>query len=268
MNADIRYRAKSNPSPGLLAFLLVFLCHAHGRAQPPGPQPPCGADPVPAWPGPDEPVVSRAWSRPEFGRDWKPPLCTGWSATGFTTLVTIAARFRHTTGADGLLRRIGAISELAGIRYWSNTHKQWRVLIPDACALPGMQGGRCRGGFTTSEMQAGKPLYFEQTNNLTGKGIYRMDVREASPDRLVVSVENVGAVRYLFLTVFHPREMQTVYFLDRESDEVWRFYSIVRTGINASGLVAVNESSTINRAVAFYRSLAGIPTAMEPPAAR
>ena len=34
------------------------------------------------------------------------------------------------------------------------------------------------------------------------------------------------------------------------------------------GMAAGNESSAINRAVAFYRWLAGIPTDQEPPAAR
>jgi hypothetical protein len=62
--------------------------------------------------------------------------------------------------------------------------------------------------------------------------------------------------------------MQSIYFLDRESDGVWRYYSIARTGRNASRLAAGHAASSINRAVAFYRALAGIPTDQEPPAAR
>jgi hypothetical protein len=59
-----------------------------------------------------------------------------------------------------------------------------------------------------------------------------------------------------------------MYFLDRESDKVWRYYSIVRTGKNANGLIAGNGSSSVNRAVAFYRYLVGIPATQEPPGAR
>jgi len=45
--------------------------------------------------------------------------------------------------------------------------------------------------------------------------------------------------------------------------------AIVDLGVkNANRLIAGNESSTVNRAVAFYRSLVGIPTGQEPPAAR
>jgi hypothetical protein len=70
------------------------------------------------------------------------------------------------------------------------------------------------------------------------------------------------------MTFLHPGEMQSIYFLDRESENVWRYYSMTRTGQNANRLIAGNESSAVNRAIAFYRWLVGIPTAQEPPAAR
>jgi hypothetical protein len=75
-------------------------------------------------------------------------------------------------------------------------------------------------------------------------------------------------MRLLFVTLFDPGEMQSIYFLDRESDRVWRYYSIARTGRDASPLAVGHEASAINRAVAFYRTLAGIPADREPPAAR
>ncbi len=167
-----------------------------------------------------------------------------------------------------MLRHIGAISELSGMRYWSTTHQQWQTLIPDAYALTSMQAGRPRNSFGVSEMTTGNSLYFEQVDNLTGKGVFRLHFSVVSADRIVFDVENVSTMRYLFLPVFHPGEMQSAYFLDRESDDVWRFYSFVRTGLNASSLVTANDASAINRAVAFYRRLAGIPTDREPPAAR
>jgi hypothetical protein len=234
----------------------------------PGPQPPCGIEPIPPYPGLDDPAIVKSWNKSDFGRDWRPPACTGWAAAGFTTLVTTVGRFRHTSDAEGLLLRIGAISELTGMRYWSTTHKQWQTLIVDAYALTGLQPGQRREDFTPDEMKEGKVLYFEQVDNLSGKAIYRMHIAEASADRLVFDVENVSTMRYLFIPIFQPGEMQSIYFLDRESDSVWRYYSLVRTGKNANRLIAGNESSSINRAVAFYRYLVGIPTGQEPPAAR
>jgi hypothetical protein len=187
---------------------------------------------------------------------------------GFTTLVTIVARFRYTSKAEGLLRHAGAITGLTGMRYWSTTHKQWQTLVVDAYALTGSQPGQRREDFAPGEMEQGKVLYFEQVDNLSGKAIYRMHIAEASADRFVFDVENVTTIRFLLMPLFHPGELQSVYFLDRESENVWRYYSIMRTGKNANGLIGGNESSAVNRAVAFYRYAVGIPTDQEPPAAR
>jgi hypothetical protein len=248
-------------------FSVVLLCQAHAYAQM-GPQPPCGKEAVPPYPGLDHPPTVKFWSESDFSRDWRPPACTGWAEVGFSTLTTTVARFRYTAGAAGLLRHVGTPSELAGMRYWSTTHAEWRTLIVDAHALTDSQPNHRRGDFAPDEMQAGKVLYFEQVDNLSGAAIYRIHVAEASADRLVFDVENVSVMRYLFVTLFRPGEMQSVYFLDRESEDVWRYYSIARTGRSASRLATGHESSSINRAVAFYRSLAGIPTDQEPPAAR
>ena len=95
-----------------------------------------------------------------------------------------------------------------------------------------------------------------------------MHIAEVSRDRIVYDIENVSAMKYFFVTTFHPGDLQTVYFLDRESEGVWDYYSIVRTGRTSNRLTAGHPSSSINRAVAFYRYLAGIPTDREPPVAR
>jgi hypothetical protein len=240
----------------------------HIDLEPQGPQPPCGKESIPSYSELNDLAIVKSWSKADFGRDWKPPACTGWSEVGFTTLVTIAAKFPYTSDAKGLLYHLGAISGLAGVRYWSTTHKRWQTLIVDAHALTDSQSRQRREDFMPEEMKEGKVLYFEQVDNLSGKAIYRMQIVEASANRLVVGVENVSTIRYYLIPILRPGELQSMYFLDRESANVWRYYSIVRTGKNSNGLIAGNESSAINRAVALYRHLVGIPTAQEPPGAR
>ena len=154
------------------------------------------------------------------------------------------------------------------MRYWSTTHKHWQTLIRDAYAIADVADRRHRADFAPDEIKKGRVFYFEQADNLSGKAVYRMHIVEASASRLVFDVENASTIRYYLVPIFHPGELQSMYFLDRESESVWRYYSIVRMGKNANGLVAGNESSSINRAVAFYRYLVGIPTDQEPPAAR
>jgi len=248
-------------------FSAVLLCQVPGLAQS-RPQPPCEESPVPAYPALNQPPAVKFWSEADFGRDWIPPICTGWTASGFSTLTTTAGRFHYTGGSAGLLRRIGAIAELAGMRYWSTTHQRWQTLIVDAHALTDPRQGRRRPDFLPEELKEGAVVYFEQSDNLSGKAVYRLRISTVSENKVVLDIENVSAMRYLFVTVFHSREVQSIYFLDRESATVWRCYGMVRTGRNASRLATGHEASSVNRAVAFYRFLAGIPTAQEPPAAR
>ncbi len=165
-------------------------------------------------------------------------------------------------------RRIGAISQLKGMLYWSTTHKQWQTLIVDAYASTGPPADQRRSNFSPDEIARGKYLYFQQADNVSGKALYRMHILSASPDRLVFDTENITTMRYFLIPLFHPGEMQSIYFLERESPNVWRYYSIARTGRNANTLTAGHEASAINRAVAFYRYLAGIPADNDPPAAR
>jgi hypothetical protein len=233
-----------------------------------GPRPPCGRDPIPPYPDLNHLAVVKSWSKSDLGPDWKPPACTGWNGVGYTTLVTISARFPYAAGAGGLLGHIGAISDRAGLQYWSTTHKQWQTLVLDAHALTNSQPGQRRGDFTSDDMKEGKVLYFEQIDNLSGKALYRMHIIEASASRIVFDLENVSTMRYWYIPIFRPGDLQSMYFLDRESESVWRYYSIARIGVNAGGVIAGNEASSVNRAVAIYRYLVGIPSTREPPGAR
>jgi hypothetical protein len=121
-----------------------------------GPEPPCGKEPVPPYPALNDPPVVNLWSKFDFGINWKPPACTGWTDPGFTSLVTIVARFSDTSDAERLLRRIGTISGLAGMRYWSTTHKQWRTLVEDAHALTDSNPAHRREDFTPNEIKEGR----------------------------------------------------------------------------------------------------------------
>jgi hypothetical protein len=233
-----------------------------------GPKPPCGTEVNPSYPDLDQPVATKPWSAADLGRDWEPPTCLGWESNGFTTLVTTVATFRFQGDEAGLLHSFGAISQWKGLRYWSVTHKQWRTLITDGYALSAPQGGQRRADFTANEMVQENVLYFVQENNLTGKGTYRMHIMRASNDHIEIKIDNVSALRYLLVPVLHAGDLQSVYFLDRESGDNWHYYSIVRTGNSASRLLAGNEPSAINRAVAAYRHIVGIPDITEPPAAR
>src|SRR5258708_4299475 len=139
--------------------------------------------------------IAGEWDSAILGGAWAHPACTGWTTTGFSSLVTTVARFRYTSGAEGLLRRIGAISELTGVRYWSTTHKQWQTLIVEAHAVSGPAGDSRRKDFLPEEMGREQVVYFAQQDNLIGKATYRMRIISASPDRIVFDPENSTAIK-------------------------------------------------------------------------
>jgi hypothetical protein len=244
---------------------MVIFCGEVSSQSEPGPQPPCGNVVFPAYPDLDNSPIIKVWDPSRLGRDWTPPVCAAWTASGFTTLVTTVARFRHSSGAEDLLRHIGAISELAGMRYWSTTHKRWQILIVDAYALSGPDGNQRRGDFSLDEVAEGKYLYFHQEDNLSGKAIYRLHIQSASPDRVVFDTENISTMRYWLIPLFQAGELQSIYFLERESQDIWHYYNIVRTGKKVNSFTSGHDVSSINRAVAFFRYVVGIPTDQEPP---
>ena len=253
-------------TPAMLLLLpFLFLCPSVVMAQA-EPTPPCGGSVFPAYAELGEPPVVKVWSGGALGASWNPPACTGWTSHGFRVLTAIAATFRN----DGLgfLERLGAISALTGIRYWSVSDKAWEPLVTMATALTGADPGAPRADFTAAEIAGGKDLFYAQSDNRSsGKVVYRIRVLENGPDRLRFEVENISLIKLWMVTLFGPGDLQSFHALDRRSPTSWTYYGLSRTGLAASALAGGHERSYENRAVAFYRFLAGIPTDLEPPVA-
>jgi hypothetical protein len=251
-----------------VAGLVLWLLGSRAEAAEDGPRAPCGVAPVPGYAVPG--AAPNLWSASsgKLSRDWVPQACTSWAAPGFDVLVAVAGSFRYDGEIDDLLTRIGAISSRKGIRYWSTTDKAWLPLVTEAYALGSPDAERKVPDFSAAEMAKGQSHFYAQSDNRSsGKTVYRQRVLEADRDRLVFESENVTAVKKLIMPLFGAGDLQAVYFLERRSPGVWNFYSLTRTRAGSSLLSTGSEASYINRAVAFYRHLAGIPTDLSPPAA-
>lgn len=215
------------------------------------------------------PPAVKVWHRQNLERSgWKPPDCSGWAQASRSTLVVaLSGSFRFEGSADELVARIGAISTLRGIRYWSVTDRRWQPLVVDASALSHPDPKSRRADFPAAEMTVGSDQYYLENDNRSGKIVQRMTVRERMPTRVVISIENLTPVRFLFVTLFEPGALQSVEFLELISPGVWGIYLLTRVGEGVSALAGGHEASYINRTAAMYRHLAGIPTDAEPPAA-
>lgn len=199
------------------------------------------------------------------GAAWTPPSCTGWSPSPPTTLVAaLAGEFAFKGGAETLLARIGAVSNLKSLHYWSAAARTWRPMARDATALMGSDPRGRRPDFSAREFAKGNLLYYWLDDDQTGPGIYRMWVLERSEDRIVIASENASRVRFLFFTLFQPGEIQAVEFLERSGPDHWRVYLLTRLPQRAR-LQGWQEASPVNRLVALYRQLAGLPADAEAP---
>ena len=117
-------------------------------------------------------------------------------------------------------------------------------------------------------MRAGQQLYFRQIEiTPAGDVIYRIRVVERSAERLVIAVENVAAIKWLMFPLFDPGGNQFLYYFEREEPDRWLYYSLARARVTWSFAFRGAVESYINRAVAVYRHLTGIPTDREPPPA-
>ncbi|MFM9970095.1 MAG: DUF6675 family protein [Burkholderiales bacterium] len=236
--------------------LLSLLLGVRVALAQPLPNPPCGATVFPAFAEPGDTPRTGVWNAAQLEL-WNPPSCLGWMRQKDATLAVIAGSFRHTGTAQDLLRRFGEISRLRGLRYWSVSDKNWRVLVNDASATSAIDATRRRADYNLNELRPGMDLYFAQSDSRSsGEVLYRMRVKEASEKRMVVETENVSPVRLYLFTLFDAGELKAQYFIERGDAERWNIYTLaLAVGRSARN----NEASLLNRAAAYYRHYIGAP---------
>jgi hypothetical protein len=232
------------------------------------PRLPCGTASYPTIPALDAPPNVAFWTGADLGKEWVPNICSGWRAGATAFVVAVAGHFSNPNDVRAMLMHIGRISALPEVRYWSVTDKKWEALFGRAASLTGPGAAKPRADFSAAEFHSGSELYFLSADNRTQKDmITKLRAKEIGPDRIVLEMTNVSPVRWLGFTVVPAEDMQTLYFLDRESAGTWQFYSMTRV-LNASLFFSrlVSVASYVNRAIAMYRHIAGIRTDRDPPA--
>jgi hypothetical protein len=249
------------------AVLVCALLLLAPGAQADDPQPPCAMAATTAYPSPDSAPIISVWQ----GNDLKhgtPPGCTNWPAASRSKLiVTLTGSFRFDGAMSMLLARVGTISALRNVRYWSTTDKKWGPLSNDAYALTGPDANSRRRDFSPSELVKGAYLYYWEDDARTGPAVYRLRVWESASERFVISNDNVTPIRQFWFTLFKPGTLQSVLVIERVAPGIFGVSVLTRTGDGASILTTGHDSSYVNRATAMYRQLAGIKTDQEPPAA-
>lgn len=230
---------------------------------------PCAGAQVAFPPVAAEPVI-RIFKKPALA-NWTPPSCTGWPSGPFEFVGTAAASFRHDGDALELVRRYGAISGYAAMRYFSPRRQAWRELFFDAFALRDVNPTSRRGDFSIAELSPGVVRYFWQRGAneappplpSTTDLVYRMEVFARTPDRLVIAVTSEpGSVAVVMRLA--RGDIRILYFMERDlaTPDTWRYFALTSlSGVAALGADDFYRAST--RGV--FRHTAGLPAEVKAP---
>jgi hypothetical protein len=184
------------------------------------------------------------------------------------TWVTVASYVQTSNSLKGFIERLGSISTLSTVQYWSTTEQKWRPMVTSASAISSVNSRLPRADYSLTELTTGTDLYYSVTDSRSGHPVaYRLRVLQDQPTELLAETANVDAIRQWGITVYAADGLHTLYFLKKQSAGVWAYYSITRV-LPHTFLAAGHDKSVINRAIALYRHIVGLPTDAEPPAAR
>jgi hypothetical protein len=183
------------------------------------------------------------------------------------TWITVASIVQTSNNLDAFIERFGSVSTLLAVRYWSTSEQKWRPLVLSASAIASTNATTPRADYSLAELVTGEDRYYSVTDSRSGRAVtYRLRLWLSQPTELVVESANVDAIRQWGITLYDPGGLHTLYFLKKQSSNVWTYYSITRL-LPKSFLAEGHDKSFINRAVALYRHIAGLPTDAEPPSA-
>jgi hypothetical protein len=242
--------ARRSKAALLLAFCGFVALHVSAQA-PLGPVLPCGADPVPAYSAAGAVPEPQTWT----SLDWHAPACLAGWPTRFKFVIAIAG---HMTAADrdAVLVRLGAISKMKGIQYYSVTESAWRELIKDASALGGPDPGNRRADFSADEVASGKTLYFlEEDNRSSHAVVYSMHLTAADANHVMVETANMSPVKSFLITLYPPGALRAAYVFTRLDGSDWGLYVVSASTDDASNMVTLAKASYVNRAQALFRYL-------------
>ena len=245
-------------------FVVSLLCYGSTYGGPARPS--CSGDTFPGFASVGAtPRVNLITSKES--KRWQPPDCIPWVKKPARFVVSTGGRFSHGGDATALLSRFAAASGMTDIRYWSVTRQAWKPLFKDAYAV-GPDAETRRDDFSIDELVTGSVVHLWQREvYLPAALVMEMRVLERTPERLVITMTNTVAVRWMLTRVIEPGDYEFYYLLEREDASTWRFYNVSRLVGGGLAMAFLPDESLINRAVAIFRHIAGYPTDTEPPLA-
>lgn len=245
-----------------MIFMASLCCPGVGLADP---HPACEAGATGSFPAPGTPPIIKVVRGDDLAH-WTPP-CHWMAESKSTLVVALTGSFRFDGPMTAIVKKIGQLSALKQVRYWSVTDKKWGPLVLDGGALLGPNPDQRRNDFEAPELVQDANLFYWENDPRFGKAVYNLRVLDKTPDAVVVGTQNVTSLRRFLFTLFKPGALQSILMIQRVSPGVVRVDILNRTTDGISSLARGHEDSYANRENALFRYLAGAKTDAEPPIA-
>lgn len=245
---------------GLCATATPLPLRAWGAADP---VPQCGKAPPPAYPPADKPPLLQCWV--DGGRQDGPlPDCSALRLQDHVLLVRLTASYVAPGGIDDQLARIGAVTSLKGMPYWSFTDRRRQPLIREAYAIDAPATARQRPDFSLAELKRGQDLFFVHSDNRSSVLVpFVMRVVQQGPESFAIRVENVGDVKFMGFTVLAPHEIQWGVSLEHLGGNRYGYRALLGLRKLRMGSADTHRLSNLARVVAMFDLLSGRVTEVE-----
>jgi hypothetical protein len=250
--------------PTRRSLLQALLCLWPGLAAGGGPPLVCGQAPPPAFPPPDKPPIVQSWL--QDGRQDGPllPDCGHLRGREFELLVRVTASFNAPGEAADMLLRMGAVSSMKGMTYWSFSDRRRQLLVRESFAVEGPTSTKPRADFTLAELRSGALLHYLQSDNRTSALVpYSLKVLLSGNDGFTLRIENLADVRFMGVTFVPARAMQWVVTIERLGPERWGYRSLLGVQQLGFGSAEKYRLSNLSRSVAIFDLLSGRQTEIE-----
>jgi hypothetical protein len=210
--------------------------------------------------------VVTVWHAPSLPENWRPAGCSGLEPPSDAVFIEVDGRFQHDGDALLLLARLGAVSTHTGIIYWDVGEAEWGRLRLDAAALAGPDPAARRADFKPDEMRPGAKLnMLYDDDEEPGPVVFETEVREAGPDGFVTVMRNVTTMTLMGFSIAEPG-ISSMLSIRRLAPGKFAYYALTAVALTPMAAALTSDADHVNRAVASYRFLAGIPGDREPPA--
>lgn len=227
------------------------------------PVPQCGKGAPPPFPPADKPPLVQCWV--DGGtQDGPQPDCSPLRLQDHVLLVRLTASYVAPGGIDDQLARVGAVSTLKGMPYWSFTDRQRQPLIREAYAIDAPATARPRPDFTVAELRRGQDLFFVHSDNRSSALVpFVMRVTQQAPDSFALRVENIGDVKFMGFTVLAPREIQWGVSVEHLGGNRFGYRALLGVRKLRMGSADKHRQSNLARVVAMFDLLSGRVTEVE-----